>query len=279
MTSFTSAADVPEVPEIVERIKQIDGQYETRVANAQIERKELRRQLLRMTAEQELRRLRNADEATRWITNSRGWLPSAQLDMPACEVSGAGLGEVNGVYVAGMLPTSFVADSVIMVFRKPSTDFYMFRWQPRWHQTQWVIAELNGPYSMGNMREWLYYSQTQSTMDWPPSGGWQVGSQGRGSNPAPQVRVLEDDESLGDRISGSLVVLTIESLRRSQTGGASNHPRRVSSNSLHALSHQPATTAASFTMPGDVEGALNIGNDGDSQIQTSCRCGTSCGIM
>jgi hypothetical protein len=237
--SSIGVTEIPEVTEVVDRLKRRDAQYELRVATAQREREEHRRHLQRWAEELELRRLRLSDEAVRAVGNPRTWLPAA-LGTPPREVSGAGCGEVNGVYVAGMLPT-YVGPTV---YWKPNTHLYMFRW----HQTMWVIAELSGRYSMGNTREWLYQAPTQYPPDTPPLNGWQVGSQGRGSNPAPEVRIV-------DRDSAGLVVVL---------------PRRSS--------FTPAVRSNRSTWSSSSHFGLDAA-DHDMQVQASCRCDTSCSVM
>lgn len=156
--SLEDASNVPEVVEIVQALRRRDPRYEEKAAAARRDREE---QL----------RLRSSARGPPEPWNGRGF-----------EVCGAGSDVVNGIYVPGTLPT-YVGP---MVYRKPNTYLFIYRW----HQTQWVIAELRGPYSMGNEREWLYHAPTQQPPDIPPTHGWEVPQHGRAANPAPEVRGL-----------------------------------------------------------------------------------------
>lgn len=157
--SWLDAADLPEVTSLVERLRRRDPQYDDRAAEARQEREErLQVRLARAISPQEARSGRTF------------------------EVSGAGTDEVNGVYVAGVLPT-YVGPTV---YRKASTHLFIYRW----HQTQWVIADLRGPYSMGDELEWLYRAPTQDPPDMPPAQGWEVPTRGRAFRPAPEVHAV-----------------------------------------------------------------------------------------
>jgi hypothetical protein len=142
------------------------------------------------------------------------------------------------------------------VYRKPNTYYFIFRW----HQTQWIIAELHGPYSMGNEREWLYRAPTQYPPDIPPMHGWEVPTHGRACSPAPEVRILHT--------SG-----TPPSEARSP--GATR-------NSLHTTivrrrgRHGSPISSTGDTSLEDVWWPASNGIEGD---QVRCRCGPSCCVM
>jgi len=113
--SVLDAAELPEVIDLVEKLRQIDEQYDARVKSARQERKEHLQNIRIMRAP-----LLHDSQPNRTFL-----------------VNGAGSAEVNGMYVACILPT-YVGPTA---YRKPSTCMFIFRW----HQVQWVIAEVRGP--------------------------------------------------------------------------------------------------------------------------------------
>lgn len=228
--SQKSVTELPEAPDMVERIRKKDPNYDERVAAAKKEREEhIQARLLRVTS-----------------------LPEGRASRQF-EVCGAGSEEVNGVYVAGVLPT-YVGPTV---YRKPNTYLFIFRW----HQTQWIIAELHGPYSMGNEREWLYRAPTQYPPDIPPVHGWEVPAHGRACSPAPEVRILH--------ASG----VTAPAPSPGATRAASLHTTIVRRS--RGRPHGSSIGSSGDTSLEDVWWPAN-GLEGD---QVRCRCGPSCSIM
>mmetsp|Transcript_68844 Transcript_68844/g.107786 ORF Transcript_68844/g.107786 Transcript_68844/m.107786 type:complete len:328 (-) Transcript_68844:78-1061(-) len=227
--SQRNVTELPEVEDMVEKLKRKDPQYDDRVTAAKKEREEyIQARLVRMTA----------------LTDGRA---SRQF-----EVCGAGSEEVNGVYVAGVLPT-YVGPTV---YRKPNTYLFIFRWR----QTDWIIAELHGPYSMGNEREWLYRAPTQYPPDIPPMQGWEVPTHGRACRPAPEVRIIRNSApTTASPTTGTGSPPTLNTTivrRRGRYSGSS--PDAAGNASLE-----------------DVWWPAN-GLEGD---QVRCRCGPSCSIM
>lgn len=226
--SQTSVTDLPEILDLVEKLKQKDSSYDERVAVARKEREEhLQARLLRVTS----------------FTDGR---TSRQF-----EVCGAGSEEVNGVYVAGVLPT-YVGPTV---YRKPNSYMFIFRW----HQTQWIIAELHGPYSMGNEREWLYRAPTQYPPDIPPVHGWEVPAQGRACSPAPEVRILQASSTSPPPVNATVPRAALHTTMVRRRGR--NHGSSISSSG--------ETTLEDVWWP-----AHNLDNE-----QVRCRCGPSCSVM
>lgn len=218
--SAKDVAELPEVTDLVEKLKKRDPNYDDRVAIARREREEYTQaRMLRMSH----------------LTDAR---TSRQF-----EVCGAGSDEVNGVYVTGVLPT-YVGPTV---YRKPNTYLFIFRW----HQTQWIIAELHGPYSMGNEREWLYRAPTQYPPDIPPMHGWEVPRHGRACSPAPEVRII--------RGSASRTTLHSTIVRRRERP------------------HQSSAVAGT-TIDAPLEDVWWPTNNLEGD-QVRCRCGPSCCVM
>jgi len=229
--SRRDVADMPEVAELVEKLKKRDDRYEERVASARREREELiHNRLLRVASLTEAR-------ATRQF-----------------EVHGAGSDEVNGVYAAGVLPT-YVGPTV---YRKPNSHMFIFRW----HQTLWIIAELNGPYSMGNEREWLYRAPTQYPPDIPPMHGWEVPALGRACSPAPEVRIVR----------GAVTAV----------GAPGRPPAAAAARGLSRRDRPGAPGSGPGSAGGAAEGGHEdawwpvSGLDGD---QVRCRCAPYCSVM
>eukprot|EP00929_Paragymnodinium_shiwhaense_P105119 TRINITY_DN70041_c0_g1_i1.p1 TRINITY_DN70041_c0_g1~~TRINITY_DN70041_c0_g1_i1.p1 ORF type:complete len:451 (+),score=46.03 TRINITY_DN70041_c0_g1_i1:105-1457(+) len=218
--SPADAMDVPEVTELVEKLRRKDAEYDARVKAAKGER-----------------------EAACGCL--RSWLPYNR-SAAAREVSGAGCEEVNGVYVAGILPT-YLGPTV---YRKPNTYLFMFRWQ----HTQWAIAELRGPYSMGNERDWLYKAPTQYPPDEPPVNGWEVPTYGRlNLRPAgtmPEVRPLRIVLTAGPTLGPAAgVVPTAAPAGDTQPpalGGAATPPPRLSSQQPVPVSPPPSATTTAL---------------------------------
>mmetsp|Transcript_138676 Transcript_138676/g.386731 ORF Transcript_138676/g.386731 Transcript_138676/m.386731 type:complete len:310 (+) Transcript_138676:97-1026(+) len=226
--SRVDAADLPEVTELVERLRARDPRYDERAAAARQEREErLQSRMLRTVSGHET-----------W--NGRTF-----------EVCGAGSADVNGSYVAGVLPT-YVGPTV---YRKPNTYLFIYRW----HQTQWVIAELRGPYSMGNEREWLYCAPTQPPNDIPPIHGWEVQARGRASSPAPEVHPVHTASPQQAQQHGS------PGLRRRERLPSAGRPPAASSGPPAAgAGHDDAPWPSSVL---------------DDDAQTRCRCAPSCCVQ
>lgn len=232
--SQVDAADLPEVATLVEKLKKRDPSYESRAAASRKER-ELRLQ----------REMRLQTRSVRVLTE-QDFLHSREF-----EVCGAGSESVNGSYVAGFLPT-YVGPTV---YRKPNTYLFIYRW----HQTQWVIAELRGPYSMGNEHEWLYCAPARPRDDFPPASGWEVQARGRAQAPAPTVCPLRAAASP----AGQGTVQRRHSL-----------PRNVDSSGA-AADHTAETWA---TSPQDDAQAGSLGR-GRIEAQAQCRCAPTCSVM
>lgn len=228
--SQKNVADLPEIPEMVEKLKEKDQEYDQRVTAARKEREEyIAARLLRVTS----------------LTDGRA---SRQF-----EVCGAGSEEVNGVYVAGVLPT-YVGPTV---YRKPNTYMFIFRW----HQTQWIIAELHGPYSMGNEREWLYRAPTQYPSDIPPVNGWEVPAQGRACSPAPEVRILQASAN-------------------SPALGNTGAPRTALHSTIVRRRGRPQNSSISSSGETSLEDVWWPGHTHTLEVhQVRCRCGPSCSVM
>jgi len=165
-------------------------------------------------------------------------------------VSGAGTLEANGTYVPSALPT-YVGP---MVYRKPNSYFFIYRWQ----KTHWVIAELRGPYSMGNQREWLYRAPAQQPAEFPPAQGWEVPARSYGTTPAPEVR-------FGRAATQSSPTGDGAGRRRGGAGGAA-----------------PAGGTPGDTGGGDAAATAPAGSAwlgspaSDNDAQVGCRCGLCC---
>lgn len=158
-----NATEVPEVLRLTSKLRRLEGEhYDEREASARREREEHLQNL------QQLRLASAAQDAGR----SRHF-----------EVCNAGLAEVNGTYMPGVLPT-YVGPTV---YRKPNTYIFIYRW----HQTHWIIAELRGPFSMGSEQSMLYRAPVDYPHDIPPMHGWEVPPGSRnGRMPLPEVRML-----------------------------------------------------------------------------------------
>eukprot|EP00930_Biecheleria_cincta_P020416 TRINITY_DN15369_c0_g1_i2.p1 TRINITY_DN15369_c0_g1~~TRINITY_DN15369_c0_g1_i2.p1 ORF type:complete len:409 (-),score=59.76 TRINITY_DN15369_c0_g1_i2:40-1266(-) len=158
-----NATEIPEVLRLTSKLRRLEGdQYDEREASARREREEHLQTL------QQLRLAATAQDAGR----ARHF-----------EVCNAGIAEVNGTYMPGVLPT-YVGPTV---YRKPNTYIFMYRW----HQTHWIIAELRGPFSMGSEQSMLYRAPVDYPHDIPPMHGWEVPPGSRnGRMPPPEVRLL-----------------------------------------------------------------------------------------
>lgn len=206
--SAQDAVDIPEATELADGLRRRDPSYAIKVAEATKERDEhLRLRLARAMAASAAvglasstqLRLATAETAEPlWspeaADNIRVWVPCSH-GTPPREVRGAGVEEVNGVYYAGALST-YVGPTV---YRKLDTRLFMFRW----HRTQWVIAELRGPYILGDECEWMYRAATQNPPDFPPRGGWQVSALGRACMPAPSVDVVNTGATTASAAAGT----------------------------------------------------------------------------
>jgi len=201
---------------VVEKLKKKDPRYEERVAASRQERQErLQCRLVRALPPQEL------------------------FNTYTFEVCGAGSDDVNGSYVAGVLPT-YVGPTV---YRKPNTYLFIYRW----HQTQWVIAELRGPYSMGYERAWLYCAPTQPPNDIPPVRGWEVQQRWRARSPAPNVHA-------------------VRAVPRSPDGSA-------------AQRHRTPPRSSEGTGPSGTHDDEAWPSNGVDDAQARCRCAPSCSVM
>lgn len=204
--SEADAANMSEDDEMVQVLMRRDPQYLSKAAVASKDREDLvrLRRARAMAAQAALGvatsaqlRLSTADTAEPlWPPEAREtlrvWIPCSH-GTPPREVHGAGVQEVNGVYVAGALST-YVGPTV---YRKPDTRIFMFRW----HRTQWVIAELRGPYSLGDECEWMYRASTQNPPDAPPRDGWQVSTLGRAHRPAPSVHLAHPGSTVASSVA------------------------------------------------------------------------------
>jgi len=103
-------------------------------------------------------------------------------------VRGAGLEDVNGTYLASVL-LSYTGRTI---YRKPETLFYIYRWR----RTQWIIAELQEHAEVGDEQAWLYRCCTRSSLELPPSGGWEPAAR-RSIRPAPELVLSEPSVSFG----------------------------------------------------------------------------------
>lgn len=251
-----NAADIPEVAELVERLKGRDPHYDEKEAAARQEREEILQELY------QARLVRSV-----WIQEAR--------TVRTFEVCGAGTEEVNGVFVAGVLPT-YVGPTV---YRKPNTYLFIYRW----HQTHWVIAELRGPYSMGDPREWLYFAPTQHPADLPPIRGWEIPSRGRACSPAPEVNLVR---------SGRPAIQNLQS-ERSRSGEQNSRSYTMAAAAAAAAGNRhPNMTGLELGARSDYRGAAEVGRErqgaevaaapswapgGDAQAR--CRCGPTCSLM
>lgn len=174
-----SRADVcslPSATDVLEKVQAKDTEYSEHLATAKREREEyLKRQASLALQLQRHELMQSGHYFDGWST-LRG--------VPLREVSAAGSTEINGIYVAGMLPT-YVGPPL---YRKLNTTLFIFRWR----QTSWVIADLQSSRSMGDARDWLYQAPAQWPEEVPPLRGWEVTPQSRGGSPAPQVRIYDN---------------------------------------------------------------------------------------
>eukprot|EP00931_Biecheleriopsis_adriatica_P061237 TRINITY_DN36811_c0_g1_i1.p1 TRINITY_DN36811_c0_g1~~TRINITY_DN36811_c0_g1_i1.p1 ORF type:complete len:404 (+),score=60.89 TRINITY_DN36811_c0_g1_i1:25-1212(+) len=153
-----SALDSPEVARIATKLRTLEGEgYEERVQESRQEREE-HLDKLRLAAALQDARPRNF-----------------------CVVN-AGVAEVNGIYIPGVLP-SYVGPTV---YRKPNSYMCIYRW----HQSLWIIAELQDSSSMGETQHMFYWAPVDYPAEYPPVHGWEIPSNSRlGQLPAPEVRL------------------------------------------------------------------------------------------
>lgn len=193
--SRDNALDLPELTELVERIRRRDPHYDERLALARQEREELA-----------------------LVTSIRTKpLVAANLTSDAMpvtiEVCGAGSSQVNGTYVAAVLPTY----SGPTAYRKEGSCLFIYRWQ----RTQWVICDVRVPYSMGNKRDWLYHVSTIEPVDLPPSSGWEVPMRGRATRPCPVLQLIRD------RRAQTPTLLSAHQVSRSERPSPTVLPRNI----------------------------------------------------
>eukprot|EP00931_Biecheleriopsis_adriatica_P058390 TRINITY_DN34741_c1_g1_i1.p1 TRINITY_DN34741_c1_g1~~TRINITY_DN34741_c1_g1_i1.p1 ORF type:complete len:361 (+),score=37.95 TRINITY_DN34741_c1_g1_i1:51-1133(+) len=155
------ATELPEVMRLTSKLRRLEGEaYEERL------------QISKQEREEHLYELKLAAAAK-----------SARGGARSFEVTNAGIPEVNGTYVPGVLPT-YVGPTV---YRKQNSFMFIYRWQ----QTHWIIAELRGSSGMGDARQWLYRAPVENPVDYPPPHGWEVPPSSRsGRLPAPEVRLV-----------------------------------------------------------------------------------------
>jgi len=258
------ATDIAEVSPLVLRIRLRDSRYDERLEAAKQERQEILEEMQRKKAAQELQAGRSFEE----VINGVRWMPCPRGR--SREVSGAGQAEVNGVFVSGLLPT-YVGPTV---YRKPNTYLFIFRWQ----QTQWAIAELHGPYSMGDERDWLYKAPTQYPPDVPPVHGWEVAADRRACYPAPEVRI---SNSPGPRIRDHQQRRNRNAVTdQEESDIPPRGPRGLSgvavTNSGALADQEPEGETVVATQPQVI---IGLGDSPTSvQARTTCKC-TPCALM
>jgi len=176
--SRIDASSLPVAADVLEKVEAKDPCYSERLVLARREREDYLKSLAERAAQmapiRALAILQSSHNFDSWST-LRG--------VPLREVQDAGSSEVNGIYVAGILPT-YVGPPL---YRKLNTSLFIYRWR----QTRWVIAELHSSRSMGDEREWLYHAPAQSPEEVPPIRGWEVSSRSQASRPPPEVRLYE----------------------------------------------------------------------------------------
>lgn len=169
-------ADVSTLPiatDVLEMVEAKDTQYSEHLDIAQKEREDYLKQLASSAMQPPPRGLLQSGLIF------DGW--TTIFGIPLREVCCAGSAEVNGTYVAGTLPTYAGPP----LFHKLNSSLFIYRWR----QTRWVIADLHSSGSMGDAHEWLYEAAAQWPEELPPSQGWEVMPENRGSRPAPQVYI------------------------------------------------------------------------------------------
>lgn len=163
--------------DILEKVLAKDPQYSDRLEMASREREDYLKSLAARAAQL---RAHSVLQSGHYFD---GW--STLRGIPLREVCDAGSAEVNGIYVAGVLP-SYVGPPL---YRKLNSSLFIYRWR----QTRWVIAELQSSRSMGDEREWLYHAPAQSPEEVPPMRGWEATPRSHASRPAPEVRIYRED--------------------------------------------------------------------------------------
>ena len=99
-------------------------------------------------------------------------------------VSGAGTASVNGVYIDGRIGPHYLGPA--RTLRLPDTNTFLFRW----HQSEWVIADLGENHDDFAASHFLYCAPAAPGVSIPPLSGWTTRSQfcrGAGDAPAPMV--------------------------------------------------------------------------------------------
>lgn len=230
-----------EATELVATLRALDAEYDARAQAAVKEREEHKEKLARVLSH---------------------FLPDSR-QQGQFEVFGAGSPEVNGVYVAGVLPT-YLGPTV---YRKPNTSLFIFRW----HQRHWVISELRGPYSMGNEREWVYVAPTVDPPGIPPGGGWEVPSRGRGEHPPPEVRMVSTGGA-GAGAPGSAEALSNSASLGALTASADDTLRVI--DALAAVMSRPDEDSRSRS---GSRGSASRSRSGSRPPQ--CRCTPKCTVM
>lgn len=174
--SRTDVSSLPVAADILEKVEAKDPQYSERLVVAKQELEDYLKSLA----------VRAAQVRAHAILQSGRYFDSWSTlhGIPLRQVCDAGSSEVNGIYVAGILP-SYVGPPL---YRKLNTSLFIYRWR----QTRWVIAELHNSRSMGDEREWLYQAPALAPDELPPIHGWEVTSRSHASSPAPEVRIYEN---------------------------------------------------------------------------------------
>jgi hypothetical protein len=253
--SQRKVTEAPEVASLVAKLRRLSSNYCEREREAQQEREEYLKRLC----------LLKIASISQELGQHRSF-----------EVSGAGLQEVNGLYVPAQLPT-YVGPTV---YRKANSFMFLYRWS----QTYWVIAELRTPNSMGCERHWLYHSLVENPMDIPPMRGWQVPARSRhGRNPAPNLRLIAQGEGLQRaRVLSQqpLPALSIRPLSAQEFRGnarvpttqtLSRHRAEVASDSVtdqRTIVPEETDDPSSFSPP---RLAINV--------QAKCKCTPQCTVM
>jgi hypothetical protein len=110
----------------------------------------------------------------------------------ALQVAGAGTPVVDGVFTSSRIdmPPGEYYLGPARTLRLAGTDMFMFRW----HQTEWVIADLGVSHDDFSSSRFLYCAPAQAGVDAPPRVGWTTRSlfcNGEGATPGPTVSIAE----------------------------------------------------------------------------------------